>query len=369
MRRLHFFYPENDLALALDIENYTPPPAASRLRRSGEVLGLWYGEPGDMVLDHGVNARWYENIRSRFGLQTSIYEGNPDGLIPAPWGWSKASRLQFRRLGFADDTLPGNAQLERMRELSHRRTAAAIGAALRRELPFAVAPPAMELHTFDEICSFVNANGSSVLKLPWSSSGRGLLFATPADVDRIRPQLDGVLRRQGSIMGERRYLRILDFAMLFTMEGGCCNYNGLSLFRTDDNGGYSGNILASQAELHSAIEHYTPRLDIIADALCPIIEDIIGSDYQGPIGIDMMAVDGCDVRVVPVVELNLRMTMGHLCRIFYEKHIVHGASGNFKVLTGDSGIDATTLHGTRISFGSISLSPPTSPFSFQITIN
>ena len=77
MHSLHLFYPENDLALARDLDNYTPPPAASRLRKSGETLALWYGDDGDKVFTQGINSQWYRGIKERFGLRTELYDGNP----------------------------------------------------------------------------------------------------------------------------------------------------------------------------------------------------------------------------------------------------------------------------------------------------
>lgn len=368
MRRLHLFFPENDLALAMNIAGYTPPPAATRLRRAGQTLGLWYGDAGDEVFDQGIDGRWYETIRSRYGLRTELFAGSTAGLTPSSWGWSKASRLFLERIGFSKDMLPDDAALDRIRELSHRRTAAMIGDALARTLPYKVASPAVELSSAENVRTFVEKVEHAVLKLPWSSSGRGLLFATPADVERMIPQIEGVIRRQGSIMGEKRYRRKLDFAMLFTMENGRCIFDGLSLFGTDANGAYTGNVLAPQEELASAIERETPPLAPVAEALAPILEEIIGKDYDGPLGIDMMAVDDGDVRLATAVELNLRMTMGLVARLFYERHVAEGRQGMFEVVTEGAGEDTASLIGTKISAGVLSLSAPRSPFSFRVRI-
>lgn len=368
MPKLHLFFPENDLALARNLERYTPPPAAAQLRRSGQTLALWYGDAGDEVFDQGADARWYERAVGRFGLQTSLFGGSTAGLTPAPWGWSKASRLFLRNIGFRPDELPDDAQLDSMRMLSHRRTAAAIAAALHRTLPYPMPEPAEELTSMAEVETFVRRTGQAILKLPWSSSGRGLLFANEGDLAHIGASVEGVIRRQGAIMGERRLNRTMDFAMLFTMSGGRCEYNGLSLFRTDPNGAYTGNILAPQAVLQSRIEALTPPLQPLADALMPILEDVIGTAYNGPLGIDMMAVDNGDIRIAPAVELNLRMTMGHLCRIFYDRFVEPGRTGMFTVATDGAGVDTTVLKGHRISSGTLSLTPPATPFTFRVQI-
>ncbi len=368
MPKLHLFFPENDLALARDLERYTPPPAATQLRQSGQTLALWYGDDGDEIFDQGVDARWYESIRSKFSLRTSLYNGSITGLMPAPWGWSKASRLFLRNIGFRPEQLPDNTQLDRMRQLSHRRTAAKVATALQSVLPYPMPEPAKELTSMEEVEAYVRHTESAILKLPWSSSGRGLIFADRNVLPNIRASIEGVIRRQGAIMGEQRLNKKADFAMLFTMCGGRCSYNGLSLFRTEQTGAYTGNILAPQSVLKSEIETITPPLQALAEALVPILEDIIGENYDGPLGIDMMAVDNGDIRIAPAVEMNLRMTMGHVCRIFYEKFVAPGRTGTFSVETEGAGEDNAILGNGRISAGTISLSPPACPFSFRVAI-
>lgn len=368
MGRLHLFFPENDLALALNLEHYTPPPAASRLRRSGQTLGMWYGDEGDKFVDEGINSQWYRNARSRYGLGPEIYGGAPTDLLPAPWGWSNASRLAFERLGFAKDMLPDDDTLDRLRELSHRRTAAKVAEALKGVLSFDIAPAAEELSDIKAVEDFVRRTGEAVLKLPWSSSGRGLLLTSAAEFESQRANVEGMIKRQGSVMGEPRMHKSLDFALLFTMEGGYCRFDGLSLFRTVQFGTYAGNLLAPQSTLHSIIKEKVAGLDDIIAALPPILSNIIGRSYDGPLGVDMMAVDGL-YSVAPAVELNLRMTMGHVARLFYEKHIVDGRTGIFTVESSGSGKDEATLSGTRINGGCLSLSPPLSPFSFQVKID
>ena len=145
MGKLHLFFPENDLALARDLEHYTAPPAAVKLRISGALLGMWYGAPGDIVVDYGTDSRWYDRVRTRYALAPAIYGGSPDGLVPAPWGWGKAARLEFVRLGFGKESLPSDEDLDVMRSLSHRRTAAIIADALASVVDFPLAPASREL--------------------------------------------------------------------------------------------------------------------------------------------------------------------------------------------------------------------------------
>jgi len=52
---------------------------------------------------------------------------------------------------------------------------------------------------------------------------------------------EGMLRRQGSVMAEPRMKKLLDFAMLFTInESGKCSFDGYSVFNNVQFGSYAG---------------------------------------------------------------------------------------------------------------------------------
>lgn len=74
MTHLHYFFPENDLALARDIARYTAPPAAVRLRRAGSTLPFFYGNEGAMVLSEGVDARWLGRLRDTLDISCRPYD-------------------------------------------------------------------------------------------------------------------------------------------------------------------------------------------------------------------------------------------------------------------------------------------------------
>ncbi|MFC2767230.1 MAG: hypothetical protein ACFN27_07805 [Prevotella sp.] len=56
MMKLHIFNPEHDIALAANLEQFTPPHAGRALRADlGFIPALW-AEPGDFVLVEDVDA-------------------------------------------------------------------------------------------------------------------------------------------------------------------------------------------------------------------------------------------------------------------------------------------------------------------------
>lgn len=372
-RRLHFFYPENDSALAADKNRYTAPDAAVRLRRAGATLPLWFGDNGDEFISQGVNAAWLDKAKETFGIDIDTFTYNTSELIPSPWGWSKASRQTFLDCGFTPDQLPTDSQLDYIRALSHRRTAAQAAARLSERLDFAIASPALEIDTPEQIEAFIAANpAGAVFKQPWSSSGRGIVTVTADDAPKKIASLNGMLRRQGSLTAEPFLTKTADFAMLFTMAQGKCVFDGYSLFTATPAGAYQGNVLASQAEIYARLSAKCPaaQLDAVRDTLPAVIEEL-AAGYSGPLGVDMMAVEAPGFALAPVVEINFRMTMGHLCRLFYAKHVVDGATGTFSVhpALGATGIFEPSMNGRRMQAGTLDLAQPGSDFSFMVTLD
>ena len=242
-------------------------------------------------------------------------------------------------------------------------------------LPRPIVAPAEELTDVESIQEFIRSHPEgAVLKLPWSSSGRGLVATDPATAVQQTGMFEGMLRRQGSVMAEPRYRKVLDFAMLFTLSGGRCSYNGLSVFHNVQFGTYEGNTLASEAELWRLVASYCgeERLESVRASLIPIIESIAGRDYDGPLGVDMMIADSPDTPIVPVSEINFRMTMGHLCHRFYSRYVADGAKGLFVVRANGAGqvsgeTDASVRNG-RMTGGVLDLAQPGCDFSFIIRL-
>lgn len=365
--KLHYFFPENDLALALNQTHYTPPPAASRLRMSGAALPIWYGNNGDEFIADGINARWFENIRSTFGMDVRVYGGWHSDLEPAPWGWSKASRHSLQQHGVPPEFLPSDIQLDCMRSLSHRSTARLIALLLAGELPFEVAPPAQEITSMEAAAQFLAQYKRAVFKLPWSSSGRGLIVINENEIKARAQALEGAIHRQGMLLAEPRMDKILDFALLYNIKDGHCLYSGISVFETVQFGSYSANLLAPQDELWELADKACGggKLRSIANVMPKVLEKIIGKAYDGPIGIDMMAVKDEAYNIAPVVELNLRMTMGHVCRSLYEQYIAPDIRGTFGISSQRLSTEAVIKNG-KLHRGQLVLTPPALPFTFYV---
>lgn len=305
MAELFLFNPENDLALAAGTANFTPPRGAAMLRDAGCSLPAWWAAEGDGVI--GVTADEAERLRREFGIIIRR-EGLPDD-IGRPWGWSEYARRIFRRAGLRN--LPGDDELSRIRELSHRRTAQKVLQAMGID-------DVEECRSVAEVERAVGG-GERMIKSPWSCSGRGVMSTRGRSREEIRRHAAGIIRRQGSVMIEPLLQRYVDFAALYEATDEGVVFVGWSMFNTSDAGAYTGNVVAPQEKIREKLSELI-AIDEIEDAAAEIsrhLTEIIGEDYRGPLGADMM-ICGEGRRLRPVIEINMRRTMGRaaldICR-------------------------------------------------------
>ena len=317
MSKLFVFNPEHDLALASNLANFTAPHAGRQLRTDLCYLpALWAGPDDYVLVEHVEQARrLYGRLRARVG-------GGPGHFVDKsqlshiiinkvePWGWDLALRSALIRYGVSADACASEAEIAAVRSCSHRRHAAEVLRRLGWEKPF-------EATTVEAVEQRLSVSPRLVVKAPWSSSGRGVRFIDGLQIDYHRGWIRNVIQQQGSVMVEPFYPKVKDFGMeLEALPDGHIHYLGLSLFDTH-NGAYTGNIIASEEDKLEMINRYVSvdSLDSIREKVISALRDVIGHQYTGPFGVDMMIVaksDGDGFLIHPCVEINLRRTMGHV---------------------------------------------------------
>ncbi len=367
MRSLHLFNPDNDLALASNLDHYTPPKAGLRMRAAGALLPLWYANAGDSVVCYGVNAEWYDRKTAEFGLDVRLHNHQPCSFLPSPWGWSRAARTMFAREGCAPELLPSDSQLDRLRSLSHRRTASLLALEQRRLLPGLSLPdPAVEVSTREEAEALLKRWGQVYVKAPWSGSGRGVVCSRSGS-DAAMQQAERFISSQGSAMVEPALDGALDFAMLFRCAGGEAQFIGTSVFVTDANGHYQGNLLAPERERFAKVaELYSiESLLRVREATAQALSSIVAKDYNGILGVDMLISKQGELHAA--VEVNLRKTMGYAACAFADRYLLAGSRGQMRVvpLRGVSDIPAEDykVEDGKLSEGLMWLSPATEHFA------
>lgn len=335
----YFFNPENDLALAYGGENYTPPPMAMQLRADLQMLPIWYAEDGyNIYAPNEKNAEWIEDINEIFGININIVSINElqkcvGGF--SPWGWSADTRKRLMDNNVKIEYLPLCSQIEKLRDLSHRRISIEIMEELNSKLDFEITPSPKEVCSFEKIVEWAKIYPKCFVKAPWSSSGKGIFRVLDVEAVDFERWCRGILKRQKSVICEVPFDVIMDFAMEFECTANKCRFIGYSVFRNDRHCSFDRGLVAPTNILMKKLISKGAKeedLNKIKYELEEILTKKVAPHYNGKLGVDMLICNQ-DGKIVldPCVELNLRMTMGAVTSIIGERYICENSCGEFKI--------------------------------------
>ena len=372
--KIYLFNPEHDMALASFSPHYKAPTEIIRMKDDLSALPVWYAERGDVV------KVFSDEYKNEFSLQCtgtgvlpygtcctdeeisdlfSVFVEDPSlsvsslvdvkgqtsgadvtgtevshSLSYSPWGWDPALKKMLVSLTKEKLPLPDEEQLEQIRSLSGRQQCVKVLHGFREFQH--ICGKAKVCRTIDEVKVFLGEVPDVILKAPWSGSGRGLTRTSQATWNaNLEGWVARILRTQGGIMAEPIYNKVSDFAMEFLMNSQHhLSFAGYSLFETDSHGNYKENVLISNERILDRLTQFVSIdvLEKVKQQLLHSLTDLLGTDYVGYFGVDMMI---CDVDanyvVHPCVEINLRMNMGVVARLLFDRYIDSASVGSYVV--------------------------------------
>lgn len=372
-KTIYYFNPENDMALANFTPYYKAPAEIVRMADELAALPAWYAPEGSVVkVKREADIPCWERLcKGETPFPQVGWTTRWLSSVYVPWGWSPALVHTLLQAGVGSGFLPSGGALGEWRRLSGRVCASEVLRSFADEK--GVCGESRVCRTLEEVRKAWDGWGRCVLKAPWSGSGRGLVFLPcgvwPASAEGWAAR---ILRTQGALMAEPVYDKVCDFAMEFRADGeGKVSFVGYSLFETDAFGNYKGNLLASDAEIECRLVGYVP-LETLHDVRRHLLRKLpewLGGYYTGYLGVDMMICREEGYRVHPCVEINLRMNMGVLARLFFDFYVHPAAQGCFRIEHYAGSEEALRFHETisqaypvrlkdgRLAGGYLSLTP------------
>lgn len=352
MSTSYIFNPDNDLALGNNDANYQAPLSAKRMAYDLSILPAWYATEGDTILLPDSNALYYLERDKETSMLiprvkwSTLREELPQQPI-SPWGWNPSLIKLLSQKGLNTKWLPTSATIQDIRQLSNRQFASKLLDEIRLELDNAhpLTGETIVCHTENEVSTYIQAIPQSLLKAPWSGSGKGLRRAQGIYAPPLCGWCKRILQQQDSLIVEPLYNKIVDFAMEFHTTNDSVSFVGYSYFTTDANGAYKGNTITSDKRIEEMLGSYIPVETLVAlqKTIKSLLTRKLLGRYTGYVGVDMMIVDkqknidhktenkGTHYLLHPCVEINLRMNMGVVAHTIYERYVSHDSQGIFTV--------------------------------------
>ena len=345
MSAVYLFNPENDMALASGSPYYMAPANIKKMAADLAALPSWYALPGSGVLVS--DERQIEWMRKEYGSLLDI-----DWLLDVPescgkvcpWGWNHALLRRLGELGAPDVSLLSNEQMSRLRVLSSRQMAVELLPRLRVERTLG---ESFLLTSLENLKAFESKGERVLLKSPWSGSGKGVRMVEDLSDPSVYGWAKRVVSSQGAIVVEPYYNKVVDFAMEFQVRHEGIAFVGYSLFETDCRGIYKGNILASNTMIEQELSEYVSLnvLESIRERCLDELGKVYHGAYEGYLGVDMMICqEENGYYVHPCVEVNLRMNMGVVSRLLYDRFLRDGVKGTYAIEYFPNPGDAWAFH-------------------------
>lgn len=334
---MYLFNPEHDLALANFSPNYTPPASAALMAAELALLPVWYSGGEPVVVEGEQHLLHLEAVRQLLPVTSSLISTSDISKYPnqpiIPWGWNPSLRKRLISCGVQEERLPSTDELLRLRNDSDRRHAVRMLRELQEEEP-AFYGESHHFTSLEELLRYLSSfPGDKLLKMPLSGSGKGLVRVLDSITDKQTDWCRRVIREQGGVVAEPILNRVKDFAMEFYLEEGNVRFAGYSLFRAAVSGAYLGNELLSDARIGEMLSAYVPA-SMLKDLCTSLAVKLSAAfpHYTGYAGVDMMiCVTEAGYRIQPCVEINMRMNMGMVARIFHNQFMGEDGEGAFTV--------------------------------------
>lgn len=342
MADIFCFNPTNEIAVANGTPSWQAKSHLIQFENDLELLVSFLAQPTDFVLVHRLSSDDHVSHLQQYGIELPTFlPFSFPSLLPffeektihflRPWGWSPymLSKLNAMFPFCSSDFLksPAACWNEQRRDLYSRLTS--LDVLLRLNSDSALKGLVSQAHlpqkcnTLEEVQLAHECFEKSVLKAPWSSSGRGVQPLKTGEIHAsILNWCRGVLKDQGYAMVEPWHNKVIDFSFQFEFQPNRAQFIGVSFFETDEQGKYLGNWLRPQYEGRKLEAYFFANtiIEIFSQKLKFALEQALGCEYEGHLGVDAMVVEeNGTFRIHPCVEINLRYNMGLVALKLAEK--------------------------------------------------
>lgn len=343
---IRYFNPGHETAVLNGSKFYMAPANVVNMQRDLAYLPAYYSSNDDFILVHESPSSDFTSFTSNelgvcnqcFTKENIISIANRlVGLEVDLWGISPQALYTFETLSkeySLNLSLPKWDEI--YKELSNRYTSySCLQYLIDNSFDYSKSTLPLFFYNLDDIEKYLEKNDQTryLVKAPFSSSGRGLLWLPLDGLTRTERQIiHGHLKKQGCVSLERVLDKKIDFAMEFLCKDSQITYQGLSLFQTNSKGAYLSNYIGAQNNIEKKLCEYINK-EVLQRTKSLIIDFLtmsVAGIYDGYIGVDMMIYEeNGNYKIQPCVEMNVRCNMGILAKSISDRIINENSGGNF----------------------------------------
>jgi len=374
---LHFFNPfaEEELAASMRGEAFTPKKSAAAMEHDVEMVMLAWCRRDDILVMRELPSHQHLAQLQRAGFQLPEFktEHDLDGRKLGgmrPWAWSPVISKRWKR--HADQVSPKVAWQWR-EALPAEWLSKAIGVRVLEALGEPAAPILKDADSIRDAVEKIHATGPALLKGLHSCAGRSHVKLEAGEWDA--PWVEANLQRHGALLVEPWRERVADFSMLYEMSPEGVEWVGTTVMENDGRGAYLGSRVAPKwpSLLEPEVAEWLHKEAGVTDWIerrWPEALQVCLPGYVGPVGIDCMVYRNADGSLAwsPVVEVNVRMTMGRVALELMRKSRP-GSRGTLRILR-KSALDedeVAALQAGSLEGGSMLLNDPDQAREFLLS--
>jgi len=342
-QKLFYFNPTAELAIKNGNKSYQPPRVLSVFEEDLACLPFVFAnehdavfvptKPSDRFLEHLCALQI--SLPSFLSKEDLVLRGESVPFALMPWANSPNLPAIFPRYNYCEKKGIPNLQLplweSSASSLFRRESSFDLWQLLSHECAIPMPKLPVFCKSMAELENAIAGNNRSVVKLNYSSSGRGVFFVSqsidPCEKARISKNIC-----DGAIV-EPWYENVADLSLQFRVNAGNAEFVGATQMFTDGQGRYAGTMVNAQ-EIHHKEEVFcleTMLSPFVNAYLAVLPRTIYCSQYAGPLGIDVLAYETADgISIHPLVEVNTRYTMG-MVALRLAPHIDSGSCAVFFV--------------------------------------
>ncbi|MGB6220818.1 ferritin-like domain-containing protein [Haloferula sp.] len=374
---VHWFNPNAELEVAARRRGqaFHPKKMSAAMEHDAEMVMLAWSRRDDVALVRQMPSKEHLAYLKRVGFQIPemLEQGDlGDRKLGGmrPWAWSPDASETLQPLSIH---VPESARWPWRESVPDTWLSKEIGVRLLEKL---------DVKDRGLVCSDLESAMACLRGLPphqatlikgcYGCAGRDHLRVPPGEETSAQPWLSRILATHGSVVIEPYRHRVADFSALYEMDADHVKLMGMTVMENDSHGRFLGSRVAPKwgSILDEEVATFLFRE---ADVMRWYQEKIPGAlrallpGYVGPLGVDAMVYRNADGSLgwSPVVELNVRMTMGRVALEMMAKSRP-GATGHLRFLRKSS-LQTKELQQGTLNGGCVLLNDPNHAREFLVT--